>query len=200
MPWFGELAVWLNKPQGGTAKALMHTSCLALRHDDFLRFVQIMPEFRSCLNKKAKFWKGVTSQHSKDGHGVMQEAEELRVRPPRACALACVVHACMPAPTLMPPPPSSARPRATGAQGCGRIRGAAFGRRPRRLEARRRCGGRQVEGPCARGHRRALGEARARHNAHWQQAPRRPAHLRAVDVAPRGRVQVCEAPAEEEQR
>ena len=51
MPWFGELAVWLNKPQGGTAKALMHTSCLALRHDDFLRFVQIMPEFRSCLNK-----------------------------------------------------------------------------------------------------------------------------------------------------
>ena len=98
MPWFGELAVWLNKPQGGTAKALMHTSCLALRHDDFLRFVQIMPEFRSCLNKKAKFWKGVTSQHSKDGHGVMQEAEELRVRPPRA-------DACMPAPTLMPPPP-----------------------------------------------------------------------------------------------
>jgi len=90
MPWFGELAVWLNKPQGGTAKALMHTSCLALRHDDFLRFVQIMPEFRSCLNKKAKFWKGVTSQHSKDGHGVMQEAEELRVRPPRACALACL--------------------------------------------------------------------------------------------------------------
>ena len=80
MPWFGELAVWLNKPQGGTAKALMHTSCLALRHDDFLRFVQIMPEFRSCLNKKARFWKGVTSQHSKDGHGVMQEAEELRVR------------------------------------------------------------------------------------------------------------------------
>ena len=119
MPWFGELAVWLNKPQGGTAKALMHTSCLALRHDDFLRFVQIMPEFRSCLNKKAKFWKGVTSQHSKDGHGVMQEAEELRVRPPRACVHACLracPNACMRAclhphscPRPLPRPPARNR-------------------------------------------------------------------------------------------
>ena len=116
MPWFGELAVWLNKPQGGTAKALMHTSCLALRHDDFLRFVQIMPEFRSCLTKKAKFWKGVTGQHSNDGHGVMQEAQLLQVRPPRACVLACL-RACSNAsmrrpPTLIPPPPPARDRRA----------------------------------------------------------------------------------------
>lgn len=119
MPWFGELAVWLNKPQGGTAKALMHTSCLALRHDDFLRFVQIMPEFRSCLTKKAKFWKGVTGQHSNDGHGVMQEAQLLQVRPPRACVLACL-RACSNAsmrrpPTLIPPPPARARQTRTAA-------------------------------------------------------------------------------------
>ena len=91
------------------------------------------------------------------------------------CMTQCV-HANMPAPTLIRPPPSPARPRAKGAQRCGRIRGAAFGRRPRRLEARRRCGGRQAEGPCARGHRRALGEARARHHAHFGKKPRADPH------------------------
>jgi len=79
MPWFGELAVWLNKPQGGTATALMHTCCLALRREDFERLNQLMPEFRGYLTKKAKFWKGITGQHTKDGHGVMQEAQLLQL-------------------------------------------------------------------------------------------------------------------------
>ena len=145
MPWFGELAVWLNKPQGGTAKALMHTSCLALRHDDFLRFVQIMPEFRSCLTKKAKFWKGVTGQHSNDGHGVMQEAQLLQVRPPRACVLACL-RACSNAsmrrpPTLIPPPArarqtrtaASVALRSGGGLGASKLVGGAAGGKQKAL-------------------------------------------------------------------
>lgn len=91
MPWFGELAVWLNKPQGGTATALMHTCCLALRREDFERFNQLMPEFRSYLTKKAKWWKRITGQHSKDGAPALtKEAQLLQVRPPRACVLACL--------------------------------------------------------------------------------------------------------------
>ena len=122
MPWFGELAVWLNKPQGGTATALMHTCCLALRREDFERLNQLMPEFRSYLTKKAKFWKGITGQHTKDGHGVMQEAQLLQVLPLRAlpARLRACLNACMRAgltsssrraapvgtPSTLPPPPA----------------------------------------------------------------------------------------------
>ena len=98
MPWFGELAVWLNKPQGGTATALTHTCCLALRREDFERFNTLMPEFRGSLTKKAKFWKAITGQHLKDG-GQHTEAQLLQVRPLRAwkppCMPACV-HGCNP--------------------------------------------------------------------------------------------------------
>ena len=56
-PWFGELALWLNKPRAGSAVVRERARLLVLEAHHFETFLSLVPEFRPYLNRRNMYMK-----------------------------------------------------------------------------------------------------------------------------------------------
>ena len=74
-PWFGELALWLNKPRAGSAVVRERARLLVLEAHHFDTFLGLVPEFRPYLNRRNMYMKDNQDNNGKRRSVVAEGSE-----------------------------------------------------------------------------------------------------------------------------